>query len=99
MDAMPTARGHRYSTTLAKNLAWATGYNYLETWSYYDLSGDATDFLNSKGIYALTVELSGYNDPEYGHKTCEAFRRLSAFLLPGVVDRTGHTISGRVLAF
>lgn len=98
VDTMPTARGHRYATTVAKNLAWATGYNYLETWSYYDLSGDATDFLNSKGIYALTVELSGYNDPDWA-QNLRGFSAVISFFTPRVVNQTGHTISGRVLAF
>lgn len=98
VDTMPTARGHRYATTLAKNLAWATGYNYLETWTYYDLSGDSTDFLNSKGIYALTVELSGYNDPDWA-QNLRGFASVINFFTPRVFSQTGYSISGRILAF
>lgn len=98
VDTLPTAQGTRYSTTLAKNLAWATGYNYLDTWSYYDTSGDATDFLNSKGIYALTVELSGYTDTDWT-QNLRGFSEILAFFTPRVFPDTGYNISNRILAF
>ena len=98
VDTMPTARGHRYATTPGKNLAWATGYTYMETWTYYDLSGDDSDFLNSKGIYALTVELSGYQDTDWA-QNLRGFSSVISFFTPRVVNQTGHTVSGRILAF
>lgn len=98
VDTLPTAQGTRYSTTLAKNLAWATGYNYLDTWSYYDTSGESSDFLNSKGIYALTVELSGYEDTEWT-QNLRGFSEILAFFSPRVFPDTGFSISGRILAF
>lgn len=45
-------------------LAEATGYLYQQTFSYYEVSGDATNWLAERGIPAAIVELETPDDPE-----------------------------------
>lgn len=43
----------------------ATGYPYQASFDYYEVSGDATDWLAERGIPAATVELYTRDSPEY----------------------------------
>ncbi len=98
VDTLPTAAGQRYATTLGRTLAYTTSYTYLDHWGYYDVSGDASDFLNSKGIYALTVELTAYDDIDWNQNQ-RGFAAVIAFFTPRVFNETGHNLSGRLLAY
>lgn len=46
-------------------LAEATGYPYQASFDYYEVSGDATDWLAERGIPAATVELVTRDSPEF----------------------------------
>ncbi len=98
VDTNPTAAGLRYGTTLARTLSFSTGYTYLENWSFYDISGDSTDFLNSRGIYSLTVELNSYTDPDWS-QNLRGFSTTISFFNPRFINETGHSLSGKILAY
>ncbi len=99
VDTAPTAAsGQRYGTVLARNLANATGYAYLDNWTFYDISGDASDFLNSKGIYSLTVELNSYTDIDW-NQNLRGFSAVMAFFSPRFYNENGRSLSGRFLGY
>jgi len=98
VDTSATAAGQRYATTLARTLAYATGYIYLDSWPFYDISGDATDFLNSKGIYSVTVELSTYNEMDWS-QNLRGFAAVISLFTPRFFNETGRSLSGRLLAY
>jgi hypothetical protein len=98
VDTMPTANGRRLSTQLARLMAASTGYTYLDVYPYNEVSGDASDFLNSKGIYSLTVELSDYNTVDWT-QNLRGFSSAISFFSTRFVPETGKSISGRLLAF
>lgn len=50
---------------ITKAYASAAGYQTLTTFDQYEVSGDATDWLASIGIPALTVELKTHNEIEW----------------------------------
>ena len=50
------------STGLARDVAQAARYIYLPEWTAYPLTGQATDYLASRGIPAVDVELSSHVD-------------------------------------
>ena len=50
---------------ITKAYASAAGYQALTTFDQYEVSGDATDWLASIGIPALTVELKTHNMIEW----------------------------------
>jgi predicted deacylase len=50
---------------ITKAYASAAGYQALTTFDQYEVSGDATDWLASIGIPALTVELKTHNEIEW----------------------------------
>ena len=86
------------TTTLARFLAWVTGYRYLPVWTAYPVTGGATDFLNAKGIYSLEIELSSYDSIEWDQN----LRGMSAaisFFAPRFFNTTGHSLHGRTLAY
>jgi lipoprotein-anchoring transpeptidase ErfK/SrfK len=95
---MPTAAGQRYATSLARTMAYATGYTYLDIWGYYDVSGEATDFLNSKGIYSLTIELYSYTDMDW-NQNLRGFSAVISFFTPRIFNETGRSLSGQLLAY
>ncbi|MEI6043460.1 MAG: M14 family zinc carboxypeptidase [Chloroflexota bacterium] len=98
IDSLPTAAGQRYATNLARTLAYVTGYTYLDIWGYYDISGETTDFLNSKGIYSLTVELYSYTDMDW-NQNLRGFSAVISFFTPRFFNETGQSLSGRLLAY
>lgn len=98
VDTAPTAAGQRYSTSLARLLAYNTGYTYLDVWGYYDVSGDASDYLNSKGIYSLTLELNTYTELDWAQNQ-RGFTTVMGFFASRTFKETGKTLSGRLLAY
>lgn len=98
VDTLPTANGRRYSTQLARLLAASTGYSYKDTWNSYEISGDASDFLNSKGIYSLTIELTSHTDIDWT-PNLRGFSSAMSFFSTRLVPETGKNISGRLLAY
>ncbi|HEX2910098.1 MAG TPA: DUF2817 domain-containing protein [Chloroflexia bacterium] len=98
VDSLPTANGQRYATQLARQLAASTGYNYKEVWDSYDISGDASDFLNSKGIYSLTIELNSYTDTDWT-QNLRGFSSAISFFTTRFAPETGKSVSGRLLAY
>ncbi len=53
------------SAELARVIAIAAQYLYLTEWTAYPLSGQATDYLANRGIYAVDIELSNYTDTDF----------------------------------
>jgi protein MpaA len=98
VDTAPTANAQRYSTALARLFAYNTGYTYLDVWGYYDISGDASDFLNSKGIYSFTVELTTYSEIDWTQNQ-RGFATVIGFFTPRTFKETGRTLGGRLLAY
>ena len=99
VDTEPTAANkQRYSTQLAQLLAATTGYDYEQTWTSYEVNGDVSDFLNSKGIYSLTIELSAYDNIELTQNLA-GFSAVMGFFTPRLVPETGKTINGQLLAY
>ena len=98
VDTMPTANGKRLSSYLARLLAASIGYTYLDVFPYYDISGDVSDFLNSKGVYSLTIELTSYNNIEWT-QNLRGFSTAISFFSTRFIPETGRSVSGRLLAF
>lgn len=55
---------HPPAQWLGEQIAEATGYPY-EHFTYYDVTGDATNWLAEQGVAALVVELSTRTDTEF----------------------------------
>lgn len=53
------------SVELARVIAIAAQYLYLTEWTAYPLSGQATDYLANRGVYAVDIELTNYTDPDF----------------------------------
>ncbi len=98
IDSMPTANGRRLATQLARLLAATTGYTYLDVFHFYDISGDASDYLNSKGIYSLTLELTSYTDTDWT-QNLRGFSSAISFFSTRSIPETGKSLSGRLLAY
>jgi hypothetical protein len=58
--AVIPGEGTADSTGLARDFAQAASYIYLPDWTAYPLTGQAVDYLASKGIPAVDVELSSH---------------------------------------
>jgi predicted deacylase len=56
---------HPAADWMGNLLAEATGYPYQASFDYYEVSGDATDWLAERGIPAATVELYTRDSPEF----------------------------------
>jgi len=50
---------------MGKLLGKSTGYKYEATFSYYEVSGDATNWLAERGIPSAVIELTTKDDPEF----------------------------------
>ncbi len=98
IDSMPTANGRRYGTYLARLMSASTGYSFLDVFKYYDISGDASDYLNSKGIYAMTLELTDHTNIDWT-QNLRGFSSAMTFFTPRLAAETGKRLSGRLLAY
>ena len=47
---------------MAHRYARATGFEYLDTWDFYDISGEFIDAMDEVGIAAMDVELATTDD-------------------------------------
>jgi hypothetical protein len=56
---------HLPSQTLAHRYAEASGYEYMDSFSEYPVSGDAADWLTAQGIAAIEVELISHEEVEF----------------------------------
>lgn len=56
---------HKPSQTIARQYAEASGYDYLESFEDYPVSGDAADWLAAQGIAAIEVELISHEEVEF----------------------------------
>ena len=50
---------------LAQRVAQASSYLYLAKWTAYPVSGEAAGYLARLGVFALDVELSTHDSPEF----------------------------------
>ncbi len=98
VDSMPTANGQRLATGLARLLAASTGYTYIDVFHYYDVSGDASDYLNSKGILSVTMELTNHSESDWV-PNLRGFSSAISYFSTRHITETGKTVSGHLLAF
>lgn len=52
------ANRHADAVFMARRYANATGYDYLGSWNFYDISGEFIDAMDELGIPAMDIELS-----------------------------------------
>lgn len=98
VDTQATANGYRYSSYLGRLMSASIGYDYKEVFNVYEVTGDASDFLNSKGIYSLVIELTEYGEIEWT-KNLRGFTTAINFFKSYTAPETGRTISGQILAY
>jgi hypothetical protein len=98
VDTNPTANGYRHGTYLARLMAGSTGYEYKGEFNFYEVTGDASDFLNSKGIYSMVMELTDYTGIDW-KQNLRGFTTAINFFKPYTAPETGRTVSGQILAY
>lgn len=54
-----------FSNDLARIYARVSGYNYIDQWPYYEVTGSLTDAMAQLGIAAVDIELSTYKNTEF----------------------------------
>lgn len=73
-----TCKRHAPSARLAEAISAGTGYPVPEEgWPGYPITGDFGDYLAGEGVAAVTVELTGHEDPEFD-RNLEGVRSLLA---------------------
>lgn len=71
------------SVWLGELLSEATGYPLEDTFAYYEVSGTADDWLDERGIPAVTVELTDRTDPELERNLAGLMALQCRFALDG----------------
>ena len=54
-----------FADTLANIYAISSGYNYIDQWPYYEVTGSFTDAMRELTIPAVDIELSTYKNTEF----------------------------------
>lgn len=54
-----------FSNDLARIYARFSGYNYIDLWPYYEVTGSFTDAMADLGVAAVDIELSTYKNTEF----------------------------------
>ncbi len=71
-------------------LAQATGYTFEHDFSYYEVTGDATNWLATHGIPAAVVELATQTDPEFSRNLPAVQAIQCRFAREGLADLTAE---------
>jgi hypothetical protein len=69
---------------MGRLLAEATGYPYERSFTYYDVTGDASNWLAERGIPAAVVELESRDAPEFERNLAGVIALQCYFVLQGV---------------
>jgi len=79
-------------------LSKSTGYPYEQTFTYYDISGDATNWLAERGVPAAVIELIVKDQPEFRQNLNGVIALECHFVLERVPDAAQNPSVQRLCA-
>lgn len=74
---------HEEAAWMGELLAESTGYPYDGSFTYYEVTGDATNWLAERGVPAAVIELATHDDPEFSRNLAGVMALQCHFVLPG----------------